>query len=136
MTYKQQLTELFCTVPEIDKQIKELKIGTKVILKDYFWEKILLWSSLINIMVDEPFNIKIDKYNWLEEIIWNPIEYHHLMMYCRNNNILYSFNNKQWFDIIELKNENDLIDIPLDNTKLFNEQSEEVYENIFNFLNK
>lgn len=117
-----------------------------------FWTKIIIWTHKqareIVIWKDTEFiefrvnlnleieNIKLlinsnQDWEWfkkedIKEIIWNPLEERHLRMYTRTN-ILISF------EFISDNNRNIICFI--DNTKSFDNQSEEVYEKIYNYLN-
>lgn len=130
MTYKQKLTDLLCTLDAIEKQIKELKFGCKII---YNWEIIVL----DNLNYIDSYNYKKLIYNPLcwkicdlceAEIIWNPIEYHHLMMYCKEKNFWFIISKSE----VNIRNKKGFLsfEIEFDNTKPLSEQSEEVYEQI------
>lgn len=138
MNYKNKLIELLKTIPEIKDDLEELKFWT--ILKildtneyDYWietpnWEEYILlndnnfifWMELLNL---EEGNFEI-------KIIWNPIHRHHLEWFCEENKIFLSL---VWGNLIfnymfkELR-------IKLNNKKSLDEQTEEVYEKIYNFL--
>lgn len=141
MTYKQQLTEELCTVPEIEKQIKELKFGCKLKINKYnlIYDCIDTYDIVVCDIVfdgEKVFSINWNilseqvekKFQWkksIKEIIWNPIEYHHLMMYCESKNISMRIESL-W--IIYINANRKICDF--DNTKPLSEQSEEVYEQI------
>ena len=109
MNYLEKLTELLCTIPEIDKQVKELK----------FW-----W------ILDD----KRCRYGFKK--IWNTIELHHLMWYCSIKKINFSIENYERFnwEIIDFISFNWTTTISIDNTKPLHQQSEEVLKNIFEAL--
>lgn len=111
MTHKQQLTEELCTLPEIDKQIKELKFWTEYIDSATWLVFLSIWDTA----------------TWSIKIIWNPIEERHLRMYFKNKWIENIFINTDW----KIFNWWNWVAIcELDNTKPLSEQSEEVFEQI------
>jgi hypothetical protein len=73
-----------------------------------------------------------------EQNIWNPIEYHHLMMYCEEKDLpfciswdyLFTFPD---FKEFTLKSKLEII-AKIDYTKPLHQQSEETLWKIFNFL--
>ena len=71
----------------------------------------------------------------MEWYYWNNLDYHHLMIYCEKKR--YAFAIWSTWKLIWNRNEEwSYVEIQLDNTKPFSNQSEEVYEQIFNYLNK
>lgn len=152
MTYKQQLTDLLCTEKSVDEQIKELKMGCKVILYendwwDYWWKTHEMEDIIISQDWYTLWENDINDYNHIDDngwylwhsyykIIWNPIEYHHLMMYCEekdiNMTLFHDWDMIRYFS----KSIEDIEVTKLDNTKPLSEQSEEVYEKILIALNE
>ena len=134
MTYKQKLTDLFCEVSEIKEQRMELKEWCKI---EYSIKQSIV-KTTSSILFVNPYSENIYVHPWhnyktpklikredVNQIIWNPLGYHHLMMYCAKYRILIQFN----IGLIVFL-ENDTM-IELDYTKSFSEQNEEVYEWIF-----
>lgn len=133
-TNLKKLTALLCEVDEVKKDIMELRFWCKVY---YNWEyriiydyKNIAWKIFINIgrWLSEEYK---DNY-WIKEIIWNPIEYHHLMMYCESKWIKLSINNYNTTQSGIFFNWNGCC--VLDNSKPLNQQSAETLWKIYNFL--
>jgi len=126
MSYKQKLTDLLKTIDEIKEDLEELKF----------------WCEFISNLNSTTFTYVFETNNrihsmWcsfnkaqIRRIIWNPLEERHLRMYCENKGIDDILFETNWF--ITERN----VICTLDNTKSFDNQTEEVYEKIFNFLNK
>jgi len=77
-----------------------------------------------------------DEY-WIKEIIWNPLEERHIRMYCEEKNIHYNFSNANFINEIKLSNFKilkEIFSIIEDISKFFDNQTEEVYEKIYNYL--
>lgn len=65
-------------------------------------------------------------------IVWNPLQERHIKMYMLKQSFsMYRFDN-EWLTLVFRL---DWITIKLDNTKSFDNQADEVYWKIFNFLN-
>ena len=155
MTYYETKTNrTIKTVPEIKKDLEELKFGCEVKL-GVVWG----WYWIDNITTRiirrcewlkwEVYNVEWNPYclvyvkhssfpedpSMIKEIIWNPLEERHLRMYCEKKGILWFL----WINKIELWipwNESNALWCRIDNTKSFNDQTEEVYEKIVEFLTK
>ena len=130
--YKEKLRELLKTVPDIKNDLENIK----------FWTEVLLfWAKKRKIIEEYPNvnKIYVTRYNFTSsfsqeeyKIIWNPLSEHHLRMYCQdkkiNIDIVWNGSVLMWgFELICITE--------LDN-KDFDNQSEEVYEKIFNYVNK
>ena len=140
---KQKLIDLLKTVPEIKKDLEELKFGCRV--RQVYNEKRSYKNTYIHLKEDtycqEDEYDQWDFYDKFEDrdlrdedIIWHPIEERHLRMYCESKYILlliawnWSFcraDHEGWYENLWFK---------LDNTKSFNDQTEEVYTDIVEFL--
>ena len=143
-TNKQKLTELLCTVPEIKEDIMELRLWTQINIP--FWEQSHQYTIL-----DYPFD---ESERWeqtfycrsnaiwawsckrlditeINEIIWNPLDYHHLMMYCVKKDILFEISD--WLSNYHLWLNGH--QIPYNYKIPFSEQSEEFYWEILDYLN-
>lgn len=76
----QEHIEILKSVPEIKKDLENIKMWTKIILNDYLWEQTVYWSVW-------PFMYRvlgIDKDFWLkdiERVVWNPPQERHLKMF-------------------------------------------------------
>lgn len=165
MNYKEQLRELLKTNSEVKEQLEELNYWCELIITEV-WQPVLqeywydewgfepndyyiwphdeiLWENWDDLTLEF---IK-DFISWKQtieeidsiEIIWHPLSEHHLRMYCENK-VIFQWEWLYFLDTdidMELRAKTPLEAIcKLDNTKDFNNQSEEVYEKIFNFLTK
>lgn len=173
MTYKQKLTDLLKTIPEIKEDIMEFRTWFKLDVYEYWpsglqeywyddwqlwWEEYILWKDDIFYSNEDWYEIHLsfieDLISWKEtleksesikdiEIIWNPLEERHLRMYCESKwkNILIhtnefwtglyiSQNDDYWRPVVNM----DSFICNLDNEEPFSEQTEKVYEDIYNFL--
>lgn len=139
MTYKQKLRELLKTVPEVKEQMEKLDFWCKVnyLLSDWstdiwiycfqLWLKMFLTDSWLEV---ENSNIL--------EIIWLPLQERFIRMFCEKNNIRFSIHtNYHWpddilnFSVVYIEwNEY----CQIDNTKDFDNQSEEVYQKIYEVI--
>ena len=151
MTNLEKLTELLCTVPEIEKEQKELRFGCKIKMFD----STMYWVDSDYgryICVDQHFLYQ-DNPEWSlfepekeqdYKIIWNPIQERNLRMYIMQ----LTFNDNHWeeYDDFEDSKEwyyknrklvmrNNITDI-LDNTKDLQDQTEETLWKILYFLTK
>lgn len=132
MNYLEKLTDLVCQEKNIEKDLKELRFWCKLRYGSYIvdflyhfnWEDFIHWKYWFEDWV-LAMNRKID------EIIWNPLEFHHLMMYCENKKI--KFDIKQFCWESEIFINTDRI-VKLDVKKPLHQQSEEVLKNIFEAL--
>lgn len=157
--YKQKLKELLCTLPEIKEQIMELKLGTRILLdcSDLEWckpEKVeceflfmktmglvrtyVLFKDYTFPLIEQNVRGVVDFTDWWEfNIIWNPLEERFLRMYLE----------EKWINFIIATNGNSTIYnqdwlikdvkqtwITFDNTKPFSNQTEKVYQEIYEFL--
>ena len=138
MTYKEKLINLLKTIPSVKEDLEELrfwcvlesKISWKIIT--YCWETDEYKDKYI--MALWKYNIVSKKLLSRYKIIWNPLEERHLRMYC----------DKKWISLIinrfsqlsYLDNSDNLYKkiCTLDNTESFDQQTEEVYEKIVEFL--
>lgn len=144
-TNLEKLRELLCTVPEIEKDIKELRKWCLIEAEDFPWEH---FEYLYELEKDEQWYTWIQLYRlndknrceffhvwkeeiWCHKIIWNPLQERHLRMYCK----------EKWIENVRIKwcwemvQENEHI-CRLDNTKDLESQSEETLGKILDFLTK
>lgn len=137
MTNKNKLRELFITVPEIKKDLMELKFWTKISCNTEIWKLINFskkdnWYNVLHSDNQKrDFKWEYNEFNKIE-IIWNKLEKRHIEIYM----------SKQFYSMCRFYNEwlilrfwLDRIIVKLDNTKDFDNQTEETYWEIFNFLN-
>lgn len=147
MTYKEKLINLLCTVDEIKEDFEKIwphKWFRTEWLYNYWF---LLWPDIAFFpwrwcqKVDKEF-LELQKFQW-------ELEERHLRMYLNKFKIdtwdkfisRYSILFLDDYLIIQERNiedysMSDVISLKLDNTKSFDNQSEEVYEKIFNYLTK
>lgn len=86
---RDQLREILCEVPEVDKDVKELRFGCKI--KDLFLksdDRVKFvnnewWVWTINLCHIQYFNDE-EKFEDRFEIIWNKLQEKHLFMYCES----------------------------------------------------
>lgn len=130
MTYLQKLTDLVCQEKDIEKDLKELKFWCKLKSK-------INWNELFLIKNNY---IEYDTTEWIYnntnvEIIWNPLELHHLMWYCELKWIYFKIENytnsrEEKLSLISIRYHQ----ISYNNTKPLSQQNEEVLKNIFEAL--
>ena len=149
-TNLQKLTDILCTVPEIEKDIKELRFGYKVWIYRYKTDSYIYWyivnkneiSSLewwTYMLEDYPFyentNPEWDNFidwdKWYTDKIWNPIQERNLRMYCNEKEIFFMIE-EDWM----LRFHDSFDVIKLDNTKDLQDQTEETLWKIVEFLTK
>jgi len=153
-TNLEQLQEILCTVESVEKDVKELRIGCKVIYNDneitytrseqceisdsWLQEQVFYFDSwkwwefeFINNPSQTPYAFsdmaKIKK-------LWNPLTLKHLMMYCNEKGMIVNIYN--WYARF-LKNSfiwELLYKIEYDITKELYEQEDKVLLDIINFL--
>lgn len=124
--YKEKLIELLKSCDEVKEAMEKLEFGCKVYNEqtDTFW--LVTWADWMD------FNWTEDNYEHCishYSIIWLPIQERFIRMYCRNKAkyfIVY------WNWDISFKSNTVLL--RLDDTKDFDNQSEETYMDIFNAL--
>lgn len=145
-----KLTELLCENERVNEDIKELKLGCKVIYNDviltyikqefkdiddanqeyvYYFLDDTYWEF------DFIYNPSQTPYHFCDmekiKIIWNPLLERHLFMYCEDEKINIAHTCK-W--IQEISKWFLQPAIPYDNTKDLYEQSDSVIERILDFL--
>jgi len=132
----EQLKEILCTVPEVEKDVKKLRFGCRV------WNDRVLWFEELEddewyykeyILVDDLFNIGC----WYEDemiITWNHLTLKHLMMYCNEKYHNEYLNIRWWTIYYDIDWYNEYSWISLDITKELHEQEEETLVDIINFL--
>jgi len=143
MTYKEKLIELFKTIPEIKKDLEELRFWCilKAINWISEWQYIYLNKISKHILIEKNLwqRCKINNITDEFEIIWNSLEERHLRMYCEKNNkknIVFFLDElceiipqkETWFHFSIL--------CKIDNTKSFDNQEDEIYKTIFYYLTK
>ena len=135
---KQKLIELLKTVPEIKKDIEELKWCCEV---EYVWAFKQYWSwiyYLVEIVwcwaeLYRPWEMSFTVPEEDFEVIWNPLEERHLRVYCTYlNKWTYIWIDSNWVYTLEAWFDKFIVE--LDNTKSFNDQTDEVYGKIVEFL--
>jgi hypothetical protein len=144
--FKEKLIELLKENPKIKSNLEDLRFWCKItkidsILDD--WKTPIYWDIWQLIKVTRPNNwwcifkyyIKIDWFNKIYslcsnncKVIWNPIEERFLRMYEHRIIIKWEYIYSSEFECM------DTTICRLDNNKSFDNQSEEVYEKIFNYL--
>lgn len=129
MTNYEKLVEKLKEVEEIKEDLEELRFGTKIIWNWLCYRFLFIHIDDVNFfhILQEATCVKTDVHRLEVEKIKNDLEERHLRMYCENKNINYSMH-KDWF-WIQYK-----WVIKIDNTKDFNNQSEEVYQKIYEAL--
>lgn len=146
--YKEKLIELIKEVPAIKDDLEELRFGTYILYhsrmiwiyinEKYFipryeiytkWEN---WTEYIDVNYEKEIEEINDMYF---EIIWNPLEERFLMIYCENKWILLQRKSNWLIEWIHKNIEWSYFELQLDNTKDFNNQSEEVFKKLFNVIN-
>ena len=145
-TYYNKLKDLLCECEAVNKDIYELRFWTLVNTKNYWIVKLY---NLANFLYEDKYLLhNLYTNSWWFEIIWNNLEYHHLMMYydyinldlaekiskecpaeepnviCNFTNIWLKEHKKEFLELI----------FNWDNTKPFHLQSEEVFKNIYEYL--
>ena len=139
MSYKEKLIKLLKTVPEVKEQMEKLKFWCKVnyLLSDWstdiwiycfqLWLKMFLTDSWLEV---ENSNIL--------EIIWLPLQERFIRIFCKKNNIRFSIHTSYYWldDVLNFSavyiEWNEYCQI--DNTKDFNNQTDEVYQKIYEVL--
>lgn len=148
MTTIEKIKEILCTVPEVEKDLMELKFRCRVVVENDNEECILEWKYLYTdeedwllraeILLDD--NNQISSYYWWDDnasftlynkIIWNPLQRRHLLMYC-NIKVIDIDINSCW--TIWKDNWTNKPIAKLDNTKDLEDQPEETLEKILAFL--
>jgi len=137
--FKNKLTELLKTVPEIKSDLEELRFGCKFINKykldeiDIIISEIRWWNFHSIIWWNQTHFPHISQ---IDKVIWNPLEERHLRMYCESIfRLLIVSENLIYLRYMDGDGYRTYAVCELDNTKSFDNQSEEVYEKIFNYLN-
>lgn len=148
-TNLEKLTELLCTVPEIEKDVKELRFGCKIEFdswKDFSYilritnqqeityYKNVNWFHTIEEQTYTVWMEDIIENRWQYKVIWNTIGYHHLMRYTELNFYWMTISTENNL-IIYTENQGHYI-CEIDNTKDLSEQSEETLGDIYTFLTK
>jgi len=129
--YREKLTELLKTVPEIKQDLEEMKshkwFHTKWMYNYWF----LLWPE--DAFFPWIWYKKVDKeYLELQTFEWE-LEERHLRMYSDRKNIRLFMN--YFSNICYFWEDNKEVKIcKLDNSKSFSNQSEEFYEKLYNYL--
>jgi len=153
---RDQLREILCEVPEVEKDIMEWKKWFQILMThipwammEYWWDEGAWWEQeeILEVWPDLEtywdYCITKDdniQNGWHEEhectykIIWNPLQERNLRMYCDYIN-LYLIITTTWM-ISYIKKDNEMINtgIKLDNTKELEDQSEETGQKLIKFL--
>ena len=127
-TTLQKLTEKLCEIREIKEDITGLRFWCVI------WDHRYLWMSEEWYYYLAPIKISRNVINeaWYieeEEMIWNPIQLHHLIWYCDSKDINLVITQK-WYIWEPRERYSALLDI----TKDLSNQSEETLEKILNFI--
>lgn len=130
MSYKEKLIELLKTIPEVKEQMESLEFGCKYIMKNCHPE--IFWETSEQIFIHHIM------WEWLVEIIWLPLQERFIRMFCEKNNIRFSIHtNYYWLDDV-LNFSAVYIEwneyCQIDNTKDFDNQSEDIYQKIYEVL--
>lgn len=130
MTPLERLTAILCECESVKKDVMELRFGCRV-LNSYsgdIWEYIGKDKAY-----HKEYGIWIIKENSISdnEILWNPIQDHHLRMYCEDNKIYFDIDCYWDVNWAVYKEE---LSIGLDNKKPLYQQSNETLEKIVEFL--
>ena len=127
----------------VRKDLEELRFWCKV--KIHWWDcKVIefTWSNLKIWNWKRYLNYKYPDHIWWNsqnksnlEIIWNNLDYHHIMMYCKHKNIWIIIDD----DTINLYSKFWTLDlwntlVKVDNTKPLNEQKSEVYNALLDYF--
>ena len=125
----ERLTAILCECESVKKDVMELRFGCiiktafwtykKLVTKDKFFEKVAYIETLVCL-------------NWQEEIIWNPIQDHHLRMYCEIMWIDITFSVHAWSTLL-MNTSKKWFDTVLEHKHL-HQQNDEILEKIIVFL--
>lgn len=152
MNNYEKLRTKLCEIESIEKDIKELRFWCCAKYKDYknciiVWKWFLKWKIQIayqwyNLSEKESIfqwnnqncfsNVWVNKEEL--EIIWNKLDYNHLMMYFNIKKLQWLRIDLLCWRIFNMITDEDIV--VLDYTKPFSEQEDKVYWDILNFLNK
>ena len=140
--YKEKLIELLKTVPEIKEDLERKIFWTDVRYRVWPWHTIVSQLISKNLKTNEYlvkheynyFHPRRIKENQIIDFIWQ-LEERHLRMYCENKWYAFAIWG-QWKLIWNRNEEWSYTELQLDNTKSFDNQTEEVYWNILEFLEK
>jgi len=130
-----KLIEILKTDEQCKQLLEKLTFWCRIKLKDYLWEKTVhhsIWKLTFVFWFDVPF-LNADDWKWknsIEEIIWLPLSEHFLRLYCENKLISCYISTNWYIRIQHTEWKQKRYSIKLDNTKDFNSQSNEVYNNI------
>ena len=139
MTYKEKLINLLCTVDEIKEEYTKLKFWSIVKLtfvwsddsEYWFWSTTLIYQEKNRKQIND--EIKNPSANLINIKISNPLEERHLRIFAESK--WYAFAIWSTWKLIWNRNEEwSYVEIQLDNTKSFDNQSEKVWEKILNYL--
>ena len=133
--YKEKLRELLCEVPEIKKDLEELRFWSYLYWRDSSWKlnydrAIIIWIKKITL---EIYIVPILKSRI--EKIENPIEERHIRMYCENTKLRFDFL-QEYIQISNVFTKEKSKLIELDKTKDFDNQSETLYNELYEALLK
>ncbi len=140
------IRDVLCSDKEIEKDLKGFKKWTICKFKnspdEWYSEGVYLWQNTR--LLSEPdlfqyksnwnviqFNIWGLKWGQWFEIIWNPIDYRHILSYCKNKNIRMCFSPK-WMQEISRWFLQEAIKV--NHSKPFEEQEYEVLKQILDYL--
>jgi len=125
---KDKLREILYTVPDIKKDLEELKIGCEV--KGQYWICKVIWfeeskqgsdSEDITLTDEFIYSDSIQPWTTVDEVIWNPLEEKYFYMYSE----------EVWIDIIDTFK---VIYDNFDYTKTIDTQSQDFYKTLYKHL--
>lgn len=131
--YKEKLIDLLKSDKKVKEAMEKFEFGTKIILKNYIWEKtinqLVDWIIYFRVcwMINKDISI-----NDIEKIIWLPLQERFIRMYCEDKWIYISIETNIFYflDVCDWE----IKAIKMDNSKDFNNQSEEFYKDIYEKL--
>lgn len=141
-----QLQEILCTVESVEKDVKELKFWTKIMLKDFIEEKTINYWYDSNYYEFYIWLWKKYSRNDIDKIIWNPLQERHLRMYLeaiyekRMDEVIESCPEEKYiwnyvdYGLRQLQYKLDAILNNQDHKKELYEQEDKVLLDIINFL--
>jgi len=132
-----EIRQILSEVKVVDKDLKELKFWTKITLKEFIWSRKITWINNLYFTVTQvsEFQREFDRFNDIDEVIWNELEFRHLLLYL-NAKLDHSCILTNWY-LVKVLSNSSLVNtlIKFDLTKSLENQTEEVLEQILNYLN-
>lgn len=129
MTYKEKLIKLLKIDEEVKDTMEKLEFGC-IITRCWSNHKMISWNEFFDKNNRIFYNIEDNNFRDDKiQIIWLPLQDRFIRMYCENKKIY--FIQTTWHIWLWEKYQ---ISIKIDNKKDFDQQDDEVYKQIFNFL--